>query len=126
VSDLTHSRLAETFLTDAKSSHDPAVLPIEFALVHATLAIARAVRELDTTVRQGFEKVAQSINGTLRVQFGTFMDVAGSEVLLDARAVQVVEEESANSARLYMANGHQVLVAGAAVDVSATIFQLVG
>lgn len=128
MSDLVQSRAAEAYLADAKATQDTTDRPIEFALVHANLAAARAVRELDTTVRQGFEKVAQAIAqaSSPRVLLNTFRDVEGNGLVLDVRAVQLIAPESKHSTRLHMANGSSHLIAGAAVDVSATIFQLVG
>jgi hypothetical protein len=129
VSDLTHSRTSEGFLAEAKAVADPAVLPIEFALVHANLAIARAIRELDTTVRQGFEKVAQATNGSTRILLAAFRDDGGQAVLVNPREVQFIEpddDQPESFTRLYMASGRDHLVAGEVVDVSATIFQMVG
>lgn len=106
----------------------PSLHPIELALVHASLAQARAIRELDTTARQGFEKVAQAIAGA-RIQLATFSGDAGQQVLLNPREVQFIEpdeESPEHFTRLYMSSGRDHVVAGSVVDVSAAIFQLVG
>lgn len=125
MSDVTHSRKAEELLLELKNNPD-AVDQAEVALLHATLAAPRALREIDTTIRHGFDKVADNIKGPPPTQLVLLEALDGQPLRLNASQLVTISPYSDETTAVSMTDGHMHVVKGTFVDVSATIFQVVG
>lgn len=128
MSDVKHSRDAEAYLREAKEVEAEAEPhPIDYAAVHANLATARALREIDTTVRLGFKDVGDRMKkGSPPVDLIYLESADDGPIWINTRHVVAVRPDPSNDQQTIIdAIGSVHLVKGNVIDVSATIFQVV-
>lgn len=131
MSDVKHSRDAETFLRESKESAETDPLnaphPAELALVHAGLASARALREIDTTIRLGFKDISERIKGAPPADMIHLETPNGDPIWFNVRQFRSVTGVPSEPDLTRVDVGGVIhTVKGSVVDVSATIFQVVG
>ena len=131
MSDVKHARDAEGYLAEAKDpdtdSHETTPHSVELALVHAELASARALREIDTTIRLGFRDVVERLHGAPPADMIHLETPEGAPVWFNVRQFRSVQGDLTDPARTQVDVGGVVhTVKGSVVDVSAAIFQVVG
>lgn len=129
MSDVLHSRAAEAILADLQNPETPAAAhDVDVALIHTGLANARALREVDTTIRLGLKDIHERLKGPSPAPMVQFTDTEGSPVWFNVRqfvAVGVDPAQPETQSRIDVED-RSYIVAGNVLDVSARIFQVVG
>lgn len=121
MSDLTHARKAEACLAKADKDESAQPDPMELAYVHSSLAVGRALRELDTSVRLGLAgKVSPQ-----RVILQWFLTTDGRDICVNLAALESLEpDEATNGVQVNLA-GESYSVVGDMQSVAQTVFQAV-
>jgi hypothetical protein len=124
VSDLTHAKKAEASLVNVEKNY-PSVDPLDMATIHSALAQGRALREIDTSVRIGLDRVsARAVRPAVTLQW--FLTTDGRDICVNLNALESLEpDEASNGVSLNLA-GESYSVVGDMQSVAATVFQAVG
>jgi len=103
MSDVTNVRRAEEALAEHGNPY-----PIDRAKVHAALAVSRALRELDTTTRQGLRAVVEAIAPPPGERWLTWADDTGRQALSVNHIRSIFER--ADDTVVEMADGENITV----------------
>jgi uncharacterized protein YlzI (FlbEa/FlbD family) len=128
MSDVKHARDAEAHLREAKEQTEDAPHPAELALVHGVLADSRALREIDTTIRLGLKELTERVKGAPAAQL-VLLEQESGHVWLNAHhivAIHADDDDPDEQTTVSMSDGTEYAITGSVLDVSASIFQVVG